>query len=413
MNKEFLKKITILYVEDEEGVRTQLNQSINIIFKKIYLAEDGLKGLEVFKENLDSIDIIISDINMPNMSGIEFLKEVREIDKNIPFIFLTAHTDVKFLQESIKYNATEYISKPLDIHFLIEKVSKSCVDKFATLKSRHQKEEIKRYLDAINKVAIVSKTDLNGIITYVNDIFCDISQYERDALVGENHNIVRHPDTPSETFKKLWETIKDGKTWQGKIKNKAKFGSSYFVNATILPIYDELGKDIIEYIAIRFLTTNDELEKREFKKRVVANIQENKKREIENVNHITILENKLKRYENVASVEEALNTQRKKVAKLLSQVKHYENEIVDIKKSSDKLTMMSNEKVKKTSVLAISLKDDNNKLTKTLKITKEELVSKTNTLRKSMERIDSQSKTIRDLRDVVDFREKELSKYKP
>ena len=413
MNKELLKKITILYVEDDESVRNQLNQSINGIFQKIFLAEDGLKGLETFKNNKDTIDIIISDINMPNMSGIDLLKNIREIDSKVPFMFVTAHTEVNFLKESIKYDATEYISKPLDIHYLIEKVSKSCEDRFATLKSAHQKEEIKRYLDAINKVAIVSKTDINGIITYVNDVFCDISQFEREELIGENHNIVRHPDTPSETFKKMWETLKNGKTWQGKIKNKAKFGSSYFVKATILPIYDELGKNIIEYIAIRFLTTNDELEKREFKKRVVANIQESKKREIEKVNHITILENKLKRYENVASVEEALNSQRKKVAQLLSQVKHYENEIVDIKKSSDKLTHMSNEKVKKTSVLAISLKDDNNKLTKTLQITKEELFEKTKTLKKSMERIDSQSKTIRDLRDVVDFREKELSKYKP
>ncbi|HXK56072.1 MAG TPA: PAS domain-containing protein, partial [Gammaproteobacteria bacterium] len=71
---------------------------------------------------------------------------------------------------------------------------------------------------------IVSKTDLKGIITYVNDEFIRISGYSEAELIGRNHNIVRHPDVPAAAFRDLWDTIKAGKPWSGLVKNRAKSG---------------------------------------------------------------------------------------------------------------------------------------------------------------------------------------------
>lgn len=408
MNKELLKNIKILYVEDEELLRKTLSSTIKPIMGNILIAKNGQEALEIYKKNQNVIDIIISDINMPIMNGIELLKEIRNIDKNIPFIITTAHTDTSHLLSSIEYNATNYLTKPLDIKQLVNKIILACENKFSTKKISQQQEEINRYLDAVNSVAIVSKTDLSGKITYVNDIFCEVAQYTQDELLGANHNIVRHPDMPSQAFEDLWSTIKAGNTWQGKVKNKAKYGSAYYVNATIIPIYDQFGKDIIEYIGIRFLTTEDEIEKREFKKKVVNHIQENKKKEQDKINHISLLENKLKRYQNVAAVEEALNNERKRNSKFLTQIKHYESKIFDIETTNEKIIKVANNKVKKASDIAINLKDNNNKLLKNILTAEEELEKMTEQLKTSLERIDEQSKVIRDLRDVVNFREGQI-----
>jgi PAS domain S-box-containing protein/diguanylate cyclase (GGDEF)-like protein len=106
------------------------------------------------------------------------------------------------------------------------------------------------YKMAIDKTSIVSKTNLDGVITYVNRQFCEISGYREDELLGFSHNIIRHPDVPKEVFKEMWRKIQNREIWRGIIKNRKKSGDSYIVNATIIPVVDE-NKNIIEYIAVR------------------------------------------------------------------------------------------------------------------------------------------------------------------
>ena len=115
---------------------------------------------------------------------------------------------------------------------------------------------LKQYKEAIEKTNIISKTDTHGIITFVNDEFCKISGYSKTELIGKNHNIVRHPDILKSTFKKLWETIKAKKIFKGTVKNRAKDGSAFYVNTTVIPILDEDGK-IEEFIAIRYDVTKE------------------------------------------------------------------------------------------------------------------------------------------------------------
>lgn len=107
------------------------------------------------------------------------------------------------------------------------------------------------YKRGVDASAIISITDLAGVIYYVNDAFITMSGYNREELIGSSHNIIRHPDMPKEVFEDLWATIKQGKIWQGNVKNRAKNGHSYYVFTTIVPIVDEQG-DVIEYLAIRY-----------------------------------------------------------------------------------------------------------------------------------------------------------------
>ena len=117
------------------------------------------------------------------------------------------------------------------------------------------------YQEAIENSNIVSKTDINGIITFVNDEFCKISGYSYDELIGQNHNIVRHPDVATSNFETLWQTILSKKPFKATVKNLSKNGSTVYLNTTITPILDE-NENIIEFIAIRYdVTAEVELKK--------------------------------------------------------------------------------------------------------------------------------------------------------
>jgi len=96
---------------------------------------------------------------------------------------------------------------------------------------------------------IISRTDLSGVITYVNETFAHISGYEPEELIGKPHNIIRHPDMPKSAFADLWETIKAGKTWEGYVKNLRKDKGYYWVYARISQVIKD-GK-VVEYKSLR------------------------------------------------------------------------------------------------------------------------------------------------------------------
>ncbi len=117
-------------------------------------------------------------------------------------------------------------------------------------------------LTIMDRFALISQTDTRGVIQYANPKFCEVSGYTLEELVGQPHNIVRHPDMPKETFKELWDTIKAGKIWQGEIKNRCKDGSYYWVLATVGPLRNAQG-EIEGYLSIRVdITAQKELEAR-------------------------------------------------------------------------------------------------------------------------------------------------------
>ena len=131
-------------------------------------------------------------------------------------------------------------------------------------------DEIKRleqYKMILDHNSIVSKTDVNGIITYVNDKFCEASGYFKEELIGQNHRIIKHPDNPEHIYQNMWDTIKSKKIWQGTLKNRKKNGETYYVKSTIAPILNSYN-EIIEYIAARIDVTDlihkDEIIKKQF-----------------------------------------------------------------------------------------------------------------------------------------------------
>ena len=130
-----------------------------------------------------------------------------------------------------------------------------------TASLREKVKLLDEYRKVLDESAIVSKSDLAGTITYVNDLLCRMSGYSREELLGQPHSILRHPDVSPELFADMWQTITSGRVWKGVFPSRCKDGSTRWNATTICPIFDHSGA-IIEYIAARYDVT-ELIEKRQ------------------------------------------------------------------------------------------------------------------------------------------------------
>lgn len=114
MTEEMLKKLSkykVLYAEDEEGVRKNVSEILEMLFDTVYLAKDGLEAYELFSHN--EIDLVITDIKMPHLNGIELVKKIRQEGSSVEIIIISAHTEVDFMLEAIELSLVRYIVKPI------------------------------------------------------------------------------------------------------------------------------------------------------------------------------------------------------------------------------------------------------------------------------------------------------------
>jgi methyl-accepting chemotaxis protein len=126
------------------------------------------------------------------------------------------------------------------------------------------KSELKVRTDIMNLTSIVSEANLRGDILSINEKFIEVSKYSQAELIGRPHNTTRHPDMPKEVFKEMWSTIGRGNIFRGLVKNRAKDGTPYYVDAVIAPIIGENGKPK-KYLGVRYDITTSELERQNMK----------------------------------------------------------------------------------------------------------------------------------------------------
>jgi len=197
MNKELLKNINVLYVEDEDDVREFTSKTISTIVNKVVTARNGKEGLDEFLANED-LNLILTDINMPKMGGLEMCAEIRKHNQEIPIVITSAHSDPDFLKKAIDVKVSAYAMKPIDLYHLIESMIKAVEPIFlrkelekinSTLENRVE-EAIKMtqsILDAQDNIVIL--TDLSDILE-VNKrflAFFDISSIDE---FGKGINIL-------------------------------------------------------------------------------------------------------------------------------------------------------------------------------------------------------------------------------
>ncbi len=250
MERNLLKRLTLLYVEDDNSIRTELGSLLENFFGKVYTAPNGLEGLEFFMQNKNSIDIILADINMPKMNGIEMVKNIRAANVNVPVIFATAYSDNDFLFEAVKLHVYDYIVKPIDIRQALTLMSDLASTIYQEFLIKQQNIELERYKKAIDQNNIVIKTDLNRHITYVNEQFCVITGYDKNELIGRTFDCVKHKDTDISLIDDMFNNVFENNSWQGKIKNQTKSGDGYIVDCYCIASLNESG-DITGTISIQ------------------------------------------------------------------------------------------------------------------------------------------------------------------
>ncbi|AXX88282.1 two-component system response regulator [Malaciobacter marinus] len=123
---EILNSLTIAYVEDEKNIRENMSKTLNLLCNNCIDFQSAEELLNYYEKN--SVHIIITDINLPNMNGIELIKKIREKDEKIPIILLTAYIETQYLFDAIKYKVVEYLPKPIDYETLIQALLKATKD---------------------------------------------------------------------------------------------------------------------------------------------------------------------------------------------------------------------------------------------------------------------------------------------
>ena len=252
----------ILVVDDSIVIQQQLKNLLENRYYNIELASDECEAMEVL--NKKNIDLILLDVQLKNSNGIEFLEknsnEIVNIQK-IPVMIISGNLDASTIRDGLKAGAIDVLKKPYITEEIILKVDLWIDYKIKQEEVLCANKLLEEYKSAVDKSSIVSKASPKGIITYVNERFCELSGYTQEELIGKNHNIVRHPDMSSKIFKDMWHTIKDLKQpWKGKVKNRKKDGSYYWVDAFITPIINA-NDEIEEFIGLRYDITELEIYK--------------------------------------------------------------------------------------------------------------------------------------------------------
>lgn len=240
----YSNKLNILYVDNDTSTEEIIHETLNKLFSKVYVAKNAKEGLASFKSN--NIDIIIIDIEMAEIGGLKMSHTIKTQKSDIPIIAMSANMDQTLFIESTGIDLDAYLLKPLDINKLL--ITLNRIIKYIT--SNQNLHSDSQYFRVLTESSIVSKSDINGIITYVNDNLCNISGYSRQELLGRSHSIFRHPDNTDEMYKEMWKTILSGKVWRGRVENLNKNKNSFLADSIIIPLEDRRGK-IFEFIAIR------------------------------------------------------------------------------------------------------------------------------------------------------------------
>ena len=201
-NLEIYKRLTILCVEDEESVRLMYKQMFSIIFKDVYLAEDGLDGYEQFKK--EQIDIVLTDQSMPRMSGLEMSKKIREDDGTVPIIMVTALENLEMLREAIEVRVTSFIKKPLSaksIFSTLEFVAKSVVAERLLIKEQSRQIAYSAYQEKLTyeKETTIIKNDFLQK-SLVGNFLCEFLFKPRDILSGDSYSLRKLSVTHSLAF---------------------------------------------------------------------------------------------------------------------------------------------------------------------------------------------------------------------
>ncbi|MDO9269549.1 MAG: EAL domain-containing protein [Methylobacter sp.] len=244
----------VMLVDDDTAVMTLHANILQAAGFEVLAIDDPVAARDFLGDFAPEACVL--DVEMPACRGTDLAALLRR-DKRytrLPIIYLSAFADINHQLDARHAGGEDYLVKPVDTRLLVTAVM-ARTQQFRMLEAayrqrRHAWRQLDNLRTAMDAHAVVSIAAADGTIIDANCQFCELSGYSREELIGRNHRIVKSGRHPADFFEGMWQTLSEGRIWQGEIQNRRKDGGSYWVQSTIVPILDEFGVPE-QYIAIR------------------------------------------------------------------------------------------------------------------------------------------------------------------
>lgn len=244
----------ILLVDDDVALLDAYSAILRHAGLQVEAVSQPLRALDALDEFKP--DVVVLDVYMPDISGPELAAVLREQEtySHTPILFLSAEVNVDKQLLALDLGGDDFLVKPITPEHLIlavvARARRARRNAQTTQRLQLALYEREREHLALDRHALVSITDRTGKIIYANDTFCSVSGHSLNALLGQNHRIIKSGLHNPEFYSELWSVISGGNIWRGEICNKDRDGSLFWTNVTITPFLDRFGK-IYRYVAIR------------------------------------------------------------------------------------------------------------------------------------------------------------------
>lgn len=257
MNLSILKSKNLLYVYEEENEKNNVLNKLSEIFNDIICENSHAIAYNDYFANSThkcSIDLVLIDITQ----SINIIDNIRNKNKLIPIFLICKNINKYSINDFINQSISYCLSDFNDFDNLLKKMV------FST------KSVIRRRFSAyFDEVAIIIRTNKNNEIIYANKRFSKISGYKESEYIGQNHELFKNKTPESRISKEIKSELSYGNIWNGIVKNEKKDGTVYYVNESVFPIYDDVTKDLIETLSIKFLVTTEEEQISKLKKYII------------------------------------------------------------------------------------------------------------------------------------------------
>jgi PAS domain S-box-containing protein len=242
------KKLNVLFVEDNEFSRNEISNILKRFFKKLDTASNGKEGLELFKKN--SYDIVITDVNMPVMDGFEMLKEIKNLNKNVFTLIITAFNETEYFLEAIKIGIDAFILKPINFEQLKSALEKIVKNYRLKINADIYFSLLTQYQQVVDKSSIVCKINTEGRIIYMNDAFVELMKYNCIELGKQKYYKFLKELNKNALKDILNVTLNKNDVWRGVIKLRTKDGKIVYLQSAIKAIFER--KKLVEFIFLGY-----------------------------------------------------------------------------------------------------------------------------------------------------------------
>ena len=201
-----LKGMRVLYVEDDAATREELAMMIEPWVDTLDVAGNGQAGLALYASGQH--DIVVTDIQMPVMNGLTMCAEIRQLNAQQPTVLLSAYNDVEYLFRAIELGITQYITKPVNVEHLLERLADIARNLLSLREQSRYRRLLEQYRLLADESAIVTTLDPNGRITYVNDRLTQLTGHDRQELIGMDMTLLSALDEPATRMEAIWQASK-------------------------------------------------------------------------------------------------------------------------------------------------------------------------------------------------------------